>query len=261
MNLKETLKHHPIMLSLAQGGIGLYRDMRTRIHNRRLVRQRSSLIRSYLATHPVRKLQLGAGPAALEGWLNTDVRPRRETDAFLDAGEPFPFDDATFDYVFSEHLIQHLPYPVAKSMLQECCRVLKPAGCIRVAAPNLWSFVCLCGKGCTERYQGQIRWYLDHLIETSDGYAGGFVINGFLKEEAFLFDPETLRLAIQKAGFVDVTECAVCESDHEHLRGLESHGRVIDNEDLNRFETFVMEARRPLANSSAECRKGIGVSA
>jgi SAM-dependent methyltransferase len=244
MNVKDGLKRHPILLSLARAGVGVYRDVRALVRTRRLVRRRAGLVTAYLAAHPVRKLQLGAGTAALPGWLNTDLRPRCPSDAFLDAGEPFPFDDHTFDYVFSEHFIHFLEYPGAKQALRECYRVLKPGGKVRIAETNLWSFIRLC-RDDTPEMLDHVRWYIDHIIPWADRVAGGFVLNNELKDERFLFDPQTLRMALEGAGFVDVTECPVGQSEDEHLRGIESHGKVIGNEALGNFETFVMEARRP----------------
>jgi hypothetical protein len=46
-------------------------------------------IKRYLASTEVRKLQIGAGPNDLPGWLNTDIMPEKEQ-AFLDATKPFP---------------------------------------------------------------------------------------------------------------------------------------------------------------------------
>ena len=55
----------------------------------------------------------------------------------MDAGEPFPILDNTIDYVYSEHLFEHLTYKQAKNMLKESYRVLKENGVIRIATPNL----------------------------------------------------------------------------------------------------------------------------
>jgi predicted SAM-dependent methyltransferase len=42
-----------------------------------------------------------------------------------------------FDYVFSEHMIEHVSYAEGLLMLRECLRVLKPGGRIRIATPSL----------------------------------------------------------------------------------------------------------------------------
>jgi len=72
-------------------------------------------------------------------------------------------------------------------------------------------------------------------------------VNCFFRswEHQFLYDPQTLNAALQEAGFVDVVEFGPGESRDEHLLGIESHGRII-GEEMNRFETMVLEAVRPL---------------
>jgi predicted SAM-dependent methyltransferase len=73
----------------------------------------------------------------LAGWLNTDVDPKGIGVYYLDAGKPFPIQDQSFDYIFNEHLIEHFTYRDGLRVLQECYRVLKPGGAIRIATPDM----------------------------------------------------------------------------------------------------------------------------
>ena len=50
----------------------------------------------------MRKLQIGAGPNELAGWLNADFSPRRPSTIFMDATQPFPLPSGSFDLIFSE---------------------------------------------------------------------------------------------------------------------------------------------------------------
>ena len=114
------------------------------------------------------KLHLGAYNCPVEGWINTDIsrqiflarmplapvlagRIGLITQAqaadhqrgvwrkvpYLNLARPFPFKDNTVDYVFSSHVLEHLPRPVAENFARECYRVLKPEGVTRVAVPDL----------------------------------------------------------------------------------------------------------------------------
>ena len=65
------------------------------------------MIKEYLASHTIRKLELGAEPTNQEGWLTTDNR-HGASNLYLDVTEKFPFDNDVFDYVYSEHMIEHL---------------------------------------------------------------------------------------------------------------------------------------------------------
>src|SRR5512141_2363042 len=103
---------------------------------RRRLADRASIER-YLAGHRPACLHLGCGVHPLSGWLNSDLEPNDPAVIRLDATQRFPFTDAAFDYIFSEHMIEHLPAAGAGSMLAECFRTLKPGGTVRISTPDL----------------------------------------------------------------------------------------------------------------------------
>src|SRR5262245_23305353 len=80
-------------------------------------------IRNYLKSHPVGKLQLGAGGNDPVGWLNTDIATTMK-EVYLDATDRYPVPDGSFQYVFSEHMIEHVSWEAGLAMLKECYRVL-----------------------------------------------------------------------------------------------------------------------------------------
>src|SRR5688500_2440993 len=91
------------------------------------------LIETYFRTHGVKRLHLGCGGNILDGWLNCDLRPRSNEIVQLDATEAFPFPDEQFTYVFSEHMIEHVPFGDGAAMLAESYRVLRRGGKIRIS--------------------------------------------------------------------------------------------------------------------------------
>ncbi len=210
--------------------------------------RRRRAARAYFRSHEQAKLNIGAGPDfRLEGWLNTDRNPHHSRGvAYLDATRPFPFKDSTFDYVTSEHLIEHLTYDEGLGMLRECFRVLKPGGRIRIATPDLRVFVDLFGADKSDMQQRYIRYHVDKFLAETGAHSECSVINNEFRNwgHQFIYDRETLSAAMEQAGFVDVVRHASGESDDENLRGIERHGKVVGNEEMNRFETMVLEARR-----------------
>lgn len=203
-------------------------------------------IDAYLRAHSVLKLQIGSGQASLPGWLNTDFYPVAPTDVFLDAAKPFPFADRTFDYIFSEHIIEHLTYPEGVSMLRESFRVLKPGGWIRVTTPDLKQFVDLFSRPLTQRQQRYIHWSMAQNHPGIKAANECFVLNSFVRNwgHQFIYDLPTLQAALNDAGLVAVRCCRPGESPNPALRTLESHGKQI-GEEWNEFETMVLEAQRP----------------
>ena len=43
----------------------------------------------------------------------------------------------SFAFVFSEHMIEHVSRPDGILMLEECFRILRPGGVVRIVTPNL----------------------------------------------------------------------------------------------------------------------------
>jgi predicted SAM-dependent methyltransferase len=200
------------------------------------VRRRRQIDR-YLAAHPERKLQLGAGGHPVEGWLNTDLHDYgRPTElVYLDVRKPFPLPDASFDFVYSEHMLEHLTYDEGQRCLRESLRVLRPGGTIRIATPSLERIAGLYDAGDLEaRY---VRWAVETLDPEVDAPLPGVVVNNFFHSwgHRVVYDPQTLRHALRQAGFVDIEERPVGELEH-HLA---------EAPEFNEYETVVLEGRRP----------------
>jgi predicted SAM-dependent methyltransferase len=201
------------------------------------------VVQKYLKSHQVRKLQIGAGQNVLPGWLNTDKFPRLPRVFFLNTAKPFPLSDATIDYVYSEHLIEHLTYKQGQLMLRECFRILKPGGGIRTATPDLEKYVGLFTPQKSNLQQKYIHWHVDNICPEIGIYQASIVINNAFRKfgHQFLYDFCLLQNALEKAGFVAITRCNVGESDDEVFRGVEFR-----THECMSFETMVVEARRPL---------------
>ncbi len=208
---------------------------------------RGSRIRDYLRANPVRKLQLGSSFTPLEGWLNTDLIPEVPGVVYLDATRRFPFDDDTFDYIASEHMIEHIDYDSGQAMLREAFRVLKPGGGIRIATPDLRVLLGLSASEKNTVENKYIEWIVSKLFPEVADCKATFVINNAFRcwGHQFLYDAETLKAALACCGFASFIHRKPGESDDIHLRGIESHGRHMGSEDINQFETLVIEARVP----------------
>jgi predicted SAM-dependent methyltransferase len=208
---------------------------------------RGRQIDAYLRDHDVRKLQLGTGANVREGWLNTDIHDFRRTGevVFMDARERFPLPDASFDVVYSEHMLEHLPYADGQQCLRECVRVLRPGGRIRVATPSLERLIRLYDPELDDVQRRYIRWSVDEFVPGACAYLPGFVLNNFLRDwgHEFVYDRDTLRHALETSGFVDVEESSVGESRDPRLAELERH--LSEAPEFNAYETIVFEARRP----------------
>lgn len=199
--------------------------------------RRRRLIDAYLREHEVRKLQLGAAGNLRPGWLNTDLHGYGHDNlVYLDVRKPFPLPDASFDLVYSEHMLEHLTYTEGQQCLDECLRVLRPGGQIRTATPSLERLARLYDDG-DEAARRYVHWAVDTLAPEGGAPLPGVVINNFFRSwgHRFIYDRDTLRVALERVGFVDVVEVEVGE--------LERH--LAEAPEINAYETIVLEARRP----------------
>jgi predicted SAM-dependent methyltransferase len=217
---------------------------------RRMVRRASGVDRriseSYLADHQVRKLHLGCGDHCIEGWLNSSLNSRVTSILNLDVTQRFPFDDNTFDYVFSEHVIEHIPFVAGRHMLAESFRVLRPGGRVRVTTPNLAFLAKLYSNGHEALEQQYVQWASQSCAAAFADAA--FVVNNFVRSwgHQFIYDERVLRFALESAGFGDVKLHLINSSDDRHLRNLENESRMPPG--FLRLESLVLEGRKPDVN-------------
>lgn len=192
---------------------------------------------------PWTKLQLGAGQNRLQGWLNTDLMPGRDV-LHVDVTRRFPFPDGQFDYVFTEHMIEHLPFKRGCHMLQEIHRVLRTGGKLRIATPDFEFLLRLCREHISPQEQEYIAWAIRTF--TPDLPASSVsVVNNFFRDwgHQYIYDQRTLSQVLSNWGFGDIVRCEVGQSNHPALSGLETHGKWIGDAN-NRIETLVMEATK-----------------
>jgi predicted SAM-dependent methyltransferase len=139
------------------------------------------------------RLHLGSADTYLSGWCNVDLaRPGRRLDLRWDLRRALPFPDGVAEAIFSEHLLEHIPFQSALQLLVECHRVLRPGGVCRIGVPDL------------ERY---VRSYLgtdpiiDEVRPGSPTRAMAVAELFFLHGHRSMYDFETLAVIGKRAGF------------------------------------------------------------
>ena len=252
MSIKATLKQSNML-------IGMVRDIRA---IRASLEDRSTIhaLKSYCDSHSVKRLHLGAGTNSLPGWFTTDLFPESRDVFRLDATRPLPIKDNSFDFIFCEHMIEHISWIDALGMLKECNRILRPGGIIRISTPDLAVLLHLYPTPADRLAGHYVDWANRNFIDYGtdplprDANKSVFVINNAFRAwgHQFLYDGHTLALALEAAGFREILRCRPQESRHGDLRGIERHGETINCEtnaadeyvgvDLNAFETISYEA-------------------
>lgn len=85
----------------------------------------------------LRLLNLGCGGRAHPDWVNMDMTATLPGVMAHDLTQPLPFDEGAFDAVYASHVLEHFSRDQAGRFLEECWRVLRPGGILRLAVPDL----------------------------------------------------------------------------------------------------------------------------
>jgi len=225
---------------LRESAAGSDLGRQARLLRRRLSRANSRLLHEYEASAECRKLQIGGGWRLLDGWLNADIELAPGI-FHMDATRPFPLGDNAFRYVFSEHMIEHIDYADAASMLRECHRVLRPGGVIRIVTPNLSSLVELLASPREGIRQAYYEFFSRHFLPEGQPSTEAAVANAFVRSwgHRFIYDEPTLRLLLEAAGFSHVVRHRLGESEQAALSGIEHESRYPPG--LLDFESLALE--------------------
>jgi predicted SAM-dependent methyltransferase len=84
------------------------------------------------------RLNLGSGEVALEGFTNVDALPDAPSvDVVAELSKPLPFAEGEADLIYAAHVLEHFPTEVVPQVLSDWRRVLRAAGLLLVAVPDL----------------------------------------------------------------------------------------------------------------------------
>jgi predicted SAM-dependent methyltransferase len=158
----------------------------------------------------------------------------------MDATRRFPFADETFQYIYSEHMIEHVPYEKGTYMLRECCRVMRRGGAIRVITPDLSAILGLHSRDLSAAQERYLLWFCQTFVPERAPSAV-FAINSMFRlwGHQFIYDKQTLADAMRLAGFNSVTRLPISQSHHPDLQNLVNEQRY--PEGLLNFESVALE--------------------
>lgn len=172
------------------------------------------------------KINLGCGTNKLKGWDNHD--------ADVDITRRLPWKSGAADFIFAEHVVEHVTCHEAIGFFEEAYRVLRPGGVLRVTVPSI----------------EKIRLTADEdYFRFTKKWSGEENLHGALKAIIFchghkmIWTTSVMFGALLYAGFKDVVRQEIGVSDHPELRGVEGHGKVIGDK-FNAIESECFEATR-----------------
>ena len=120
----------------------------------------------------------------------------------LDICRPLPFEDGSVDWVYAEHLVEHVGPDEAIGWLAEVWRILAPGGLLRLSTPDLRRYA--------QSYLGGGPMFARHRRRMSLAGVGppmpardAFMVNQmfYLWGHRWIYDADELRYALVRAGF------------------------------------------------------------
>lgn len=200
-----------------------------------------------------RKLNLGCGQFILSGWINVDLHTSRRGILHMDMGKTYPFPSNSFDFIFSEHAIEHLNYRAQQKMLSECFRILKPGGAIRIATPDLQFLLDLANQPNKPQNKRYLEWSFANFdysyVNNSDiniCEMPTYIINKFMRSwgHEFIHTPSSLIKLGKEARFINPVMCKPNHSQFIEMENIDSHHHAIPQW-ANNLETLIVEFIKP----------------
>lgn len=103
-------------------------------------------------------LNVGCGRRYIQSWTNIDLYSASPDVLPHDLTRPLPFPDATFDLVYHSHVLEHFARQDGERLIQECVRVLRPEGILRVVVPDLQRIARAYLEALTHAQAGEPGW-------------------------------------------------------------------------------------------------------
>lgn len=189
---------------------------RSRLEQRKIERARAERLEAAQASTGL-LLDVGTSSSHLPGWLSLDIEPDEKA-LRLDASKPWPFPDGCARAVRAEHMIEHLTWDEAELCIGEMARVLEPGGLCRICTPDL--------EGIARAYLERDPSVLDvHREHGYDAPTWAHLPNNYLRMwgHRFVFDFDSLRSLLERAGFEQIERSGFNRSRHKLLDGTDSH--------------------------------------
>lgn len=159
------------------------------------------------------KLHLGCGSNVLPGWANLDLEGPSPVIQW-DLTQPIPAASDSFDYVYSEHFIEHIGLDEARALVRECQRLLKPGGTLRLSTPNLEKLVDEYRSGRLSEWD-DMRWKPQTSCQLLNE---GMRLWG----HQFVYDLPELLALLRASGFSHIERMEWRKSTHDALRNIET---------------------------------------
>ncbi len=144
------------------------------------------------------KLDLGTGAKGKNGFTTIALDG---ADICWDLRRGIPLDDKSVEYIYSSHLLEHIPFRELIIFLKECKRVLKDEGVFSVCVPNFRLYIEAYSNNRNFKVENYYKWAIADTGSKIDQLNYMAYMN---EEHKYLFDEENLLNILLKTGFKKV---------------------------------------------------------
>ncbi len=142
-------------------------------------------------------MNVGCGRRFHQAWINIDLESYDPAVVQHDITKGLPYEDDQFDAVYHSHVLEHLDPGDGEKLLDECYRVLRPGGVLRIVVPNLEQIATLYLNYHRQAWAGETgaainyKWMklelLDQLVRShSGGSMGQYMAGDEIKNSGFV---------------------------------------------------------------------------
>ena len=154
-----------------------------------------------------RRLHWGCGSHTRDDWINSDLAAGPGIDICCDILKGLPLEDASIEYISSQHGLPEIAIWDQVAALRELHRVLKPDGVLRMSLPDLDLFIDAYRSGRADAFH----------VYSWDTLAGNFITHMLLHNT--IKTPFTYGFAAElmgKAGFRTVYRTSFRQTGSAH---------------------------------------------
>jgi SAM-dependent methyltransferase len=167
------------------------------------------------------KVHLGSGPNVMPGWVNVDYNQDFNPEVVADLHEPFPFETETVDFIHSEGCLCQFDLDSGYRFLQECFRILKVGGVMRLLSPDLRRLVRLYVEAIDNNDTHLVDLWNEGVgIPLKTNMAAEVLNVGIRNLHNFVYDEDMLTRVLQDCGF-EVKMVGFQQAGPKELQGLD----------------------------------------
>lgn len=159
-----------------------------------------------------KKLHLGCGTNIVKGWINVDILKHKGI-VRHDLRKPLPFKDNEFHKIVHEHFIEHLEKEDGHRLLQECYRVLKPGGVMRVGWPDMQRMLDAHQKH-NNTYRNYVKDHILFSVWKGDNWDEFLSDCLFSWDHRYNYTRNHMRALLEHIGFTKVVQKKYMQSDY-----------------------------------------------